>query len=591
MFPHRLPRLILCAVALAIAAAPLARAQTSSPGVLQIGDKMSFDVVNNQGVFTVSISRLAGSAGAVGATYETVDGTALAGRDYQAVTGTVTWADGDTADKIVHVISINSVPFSGSRSFNLVLTNPTGGATIGHVSALLTVLGTLDIQPTVALTSPPPGLALTSGDSLPLAASVTDSSGILAKVQFLLDGQLAGEVQDGSPYTFATTAPAAGAHQISAVAIDNEGRQSVSTQDLTVLAVDPANPPPAAAIVTDLDGRALAAGAKVTISASGVAANGEPLQELDFYADGVLFESIKPDASVSRRPITRGRGPVTRANDGGVAANSVYQAKYTVPGVDKLISILSVAITRAGLAHVSAPVTVQAVANTSDHAPKVKLGGFANGAQLSVGAKVSVPVSVSDPDAGNANAILLGPVRRDFNVSALISKVEYYLNSLKVKESTSAPYAYDFAPPSAGTYVLSAIATDGAGLSTVSKPVTVEAVVSTVVTLSTVHDGHAAPGGVGRVLFTRSGGDVSGPLNVAYSLKGDAVNGVDYTTPDGQPLSGTFTIPAGVSTKKLKVGILGAGAGKIKFKLQASPDGEYQLGASRGANIIITDAP
>lgn len=558
---------------------------------------MSFDVVNNQGIFTVHISRLEGQTGAVSATYKTVDGTALAGRDYQATSGVVSWADGDAADKTVQIVAINEPPFTGSRVFDLVLVQPTGGATLGNVSASLTLVGTLQgTQPTVAFASPPAALTLTSGDSLPLAANISDPSGILFKVQYLIDGQLAGEVVAPGPYTFNAVAPAAGMHQLTVVAVDNGARQSSSTQTLNVAAYDPANPAPAVGIVTDLNGRALPAGAKVTISASGLGADGQPLQELDFYADGVLFDSLKPGTNAERGPTPRRAGPVPRSEPGGGAvAGSVFEAKYTMPGLDKLISIISVAISRAGHVQVSAPVTVQAVASTTDHAPRVKLGGFANGARLSVGATVNVPVSISDPDAGSGKGIDRGPSRRDFNVSGLVARVEYYLNNLKVKDSKSAPYSYDFAPPSAGVYVLSAIATDGAGLSTVSKPVTVEAVASTVVTVSTIHNGHAAAGGTGRVRFSRSGGDVSSALNVAYRIKGDAVNGVDYLGADGQPLSGTFTIPAGASSKKLKVAIAaGAGAANletIKFKLQASPDGDYELGAGRSAKILITDAP
>lgn len=589
------PQFAFAALAIIGALSPLAHAQAGDAGFLQVSDRLSFGVVDNHGVFTVNISRVNGQSGAVSATYQTVDGTALVGRDYQAASGVVSWADGEVTDKVVQVNTINAAPFAGTRAFTLVLAQPTGGATLGHVSALLTLTGSLTApQPTVAVTSPPAALTLTAGDSLPLAADVTDPAGILVKVQFLIDGQLAGEVAAPGPYVFPTVAPAAGAHQLSAVAVDSGGRQSVSAQPLNVVAADPANPAPAAAILTDLNGRALPADAKVTISASGLGADGQPLQQLDFYADGVLFDSIRPAASAGREPILRGAGPTTRTEaGGGVAIGSVFQAKYTMPGVDKLISIISVAISRAGHAQVSAPVTVQAVANAADRAPKVKLDGFTNGARLVVGATVSVPVSIRDPDAGDPQASARGAIRRSFDVSGLISRVEYYLNNLKVKDSKSAPYSYDFAPPSAGVYVLSVIATDGAGLAAVSKPVTVEAVTSTLVTVATIHDGKAAAGGIGKVRFSRTGGDLSSPLSVAYRIKGDAVNGMDYVGTDGQPLSGTFTIPAGVASKKLKVSIAANAKNPetIKIKLQVGANGEYQLGAGRTAKILITDNP
>ncbi len=58
-----------------------------------------YQIAENGGSAAVTVSRQGGTAGALTVFYRTTDGTAAAGSDYQAVTGNVTWADGDGADK------------------------------------------------------------------------------------------------------------------------------------------------------------------------------------------------------------------------------------------------------------------------------------------------------------------------------------------------------------------------------------------------------------------------------------------------------------------------------------------------------------
>src|SRR5262249_17976886 len=60
--------------------------------------------------------------------YGTSDGTAVAGTDYTAVSGTLQWANGDSATKSFSVPLSNTSLFSGTRSFSIQLNNPSGSA-------------------------------------------------------------------------------------------------------------------------------------------------------------------------------------------------------------------------------------------------------------------------------------------------------------------------------------------------------------------------------------------------------------------------------------------------------------------------------
>jgi len=91
----------------------------------------SYSVAQTAGTVQVNVNRVAGSTGAVSATYSTANGTAVAGTDYTAVSGTLQWASGETATKSFTVPVKNSVPFTGTKTFSVALSHPSTGATVG----------------------------------------------------------------------------------------------------------------------------------------------------------------------------------------------------------------------------------------------------------------------------------------------------------------------------------------------------------------------------------------------------------------------------------------------------------------------------
>ncbi|MFH1555784.1 MAG: Calx-beta domain-containing protein [Pseudomonadota bacterium] len=92
--------------------------------------------------FTVSLS--AASATPVTVTYATANGTASAGADFAALTGTLTFAPGETS-KLVHVQVTGDTAVETNETLSLNLTNPTG-ATLAHASGTGTILND-DVAP------------------------------------------------------------------------------------------------------------------------------------------------------------------------------------------------------------------------------------------------------------------------------------------------------------------------------------------------------------------------------------------------------------------------------------------------------------
>ena len=101
----------------------------------------TFSVNENGGTATISVSRSVGSAGAVSVSYATSNGTATAGSDYTVASGTVSFADGDTANKTFTVAITDDSIDEGNETINVTLSAPTGGAKLSALNnAVLTIV-------------------------------------------------------------------------------------------------------------------------------------------------------------------------------------------------------------------------------------------------------------------------------------------------------------------------------------------------------------------------------------------------------------------------------------------------------------------
>jgi hypothetical protein len=99
---------------------------SDSPGRFVV---VASEVQENAGSTLITVERLGGSRGAVQVDYATGDGTATAGSDYTAMSGTLTFNAGVTSQTFsVPILRDNLV--EGDETFFVTLSNPTGGATI-----------------------------------------------------------------------------------------------------------------------------------------------------------------------------------------------------------------------------------------------------------------------------------------------------------------------------------------------------------------------------------------------------------------------------------------------------------------------------
>ena len=94
-------------------------------------DAASYDANEGDGSVTARVRRTGGSTGAVSVNYRTSDGTANAGDDYLATNGTLSWANGDTAEKTFEIQVIDDGETETMETFQVVLETPVGDATLG----------------------------------------------------------------------------------------------------------------------------------------------------------------------------------------------------------------------------------------------------------------------------------------------------------------------------------------------------------------------------------------------------------------------------------------------------------------------------
>lgn len=106
----------------------------------------------NAGTARVTLRRNAGFVGAVAIDYATSDGTATAGTDYTAVSGTLNWAAGDLGERTITIALTSDNQVEPNETFRITLSNATGGVVIEGSSTIDVTIGNDD-----AVIPPGPG--------------------------------------------------------------------------------------------------------------------------------------------------------------------------------------------------------------------------------------------------------------------------------------------------------------------------------------------------------------------------------------------------------------------------------------------------
>ena len=181
------------------------------PGTLQFSTN-AYQVSEAGPTATITATRTGGRGGAVSVAYSTVNGTAVAGSDFIAASGVLSWAPGDLTDKTFAVSIIDDSIVEADELANLVLSAPTGGASLGQNTALLAIIeNDSSLQFDFAVYSvAESGGAVTvgvtrvggNGAAVGVDYSTSDGTATLGSDYSAASGTLAWPPGDGTPKTF-----------------------------------------------------------------------------------------------------------------------------------------------------------------------------------------------------------------------------------------------------------------------------------------------------------------------------------------------------------------------------------------------------
>ena len=212
-------------------------------------------VVNENGSnATITVVRTLGVSGLTTVAYGMSNGTAVAGVNYLAVSGTLTFADGETI-KTFTVPILDDHTSTSNRTINLFLANPTGGAQLATQStAVLTIIESMGVigfdRATYSVTS---GASFTTINVVRAASSIglatvdfttTDGSAVAMQDYWPVSGTitfLPGET-NVTVYILLINNPVAGDRTIN-LSLFNPTNASLSISNATLTIVD-RNPGP-----------------------------------------------------------------------------------------------------------------------------------------------------------------------------------------------------------------------------------------------------------------------------------------------------------------------------------------------------------
>ncbi|MFZ6012439.1 MAG: glycosyl hydrolase family 18 protein [Bacteroidota bacterium] len=318
--------------------------------------------------------------------------------------------------------------------------------------------------PIVSITAPANGTIVPTGSNVTVNATASDAGGSISKVEFLLDGTKVGE-DLSSPYSFIINNIAAGAHSISARAIDNANNTATASVNITA----GTNSAPTTSIQSPANGASFSTGSNITINASASDSDGTITKVEFFQGSTKLGEDTSSPYSYTWNNVAAGSYSLTvKATDNGGASTTSAAVNITVSGSVCSTPAWDAATAYNGGAEVSRNGNkYQAKWWTQGEDPVLKSGpddvwrllGPCGGSNVNPTTSITAPAN---------NASFTAPASITINATAAdadgtVAKVEFFQGTTKLGEDAAAPYSFSWTNVAAGSYALTSKATDNAG--------------------------------------------------------------------------------------------------------------------------------
>jgi len=285
---------------------------------------------------------------------------------------------------------------------------------LGATTSSAPVNITVDAPPAVSITSPANGATFTAPANITISANASDSDGSISRVDFYQGTTLIGTATT-SPYTITWNNVVAGGYTLTARATDNLG--AITTSNPISISV---GSPPVVSVTTPANGASFTAPANVTLTANASSSTGS-ISRVEFYQDTTLIG-------------TSTASPYT------ISWNNVTAGSYTLKAR---------AVDNSGASTDSTPVNISVNAP-----PTVSVTSPTTGASFTAPANITVTANASDSDGS-------------------ISRVDFYQGPTLIGTAATSPYSFNWTNVMAGSYSLTAKATDNLGAQTNSTVVNI----------------------------------------------------------------------------------------------------------------------
>jgi Glycosyl hydrolase family 48/Bacterial Ig domain len=280
----------------------------------------------------------------------------------------------------------------------------------------------VNTPPTVSITAPVNNASFVAPANITITANAADANGTVTNVQFFNGTTLLG-TDSTAPYSFAWTNVAAGPYSITAKATDNGGATTISTA-VSLTVTGPVNTPPTVSITAPANNASFAAPANITITANAADANGT-VTNVQFFNGTTLL---------------------------GTDATSPYSFTWTNVAAGPY-SITAKATDNAGAVTTSAAVSIT-VTGPGNTPPTVSITAPVNNASFVAPASITITANAAD-------------------ANGTVTNVQFFNGTTLLGTDATAPYSFIWTNVAAGTYSITARATDNAGATTTSAAVSV----------------------------------------------------------------------------------------------------------------------
>ena len=418
----------------------------------------------------------------------------------------------------------------------------------------------VNAPPTISLKKPAEGEVFTLPADIELRATTIDDDGTIASVTFFAGDSLLAELTTG-PFTYFWSDATAGAYALTAVATDDLGA-AVRSDTVNIVV----NEPGAVMITSPSDGEIFVWPSAIVIDATADDSDGA-ISKVEFFRRNVLL---------------------------GEDTTAPYSFTWTDPDANTH-DLIAVATDDQGATTVSDTVTVIVT-----EAPTASIQNLADGSVFLVGDDLDIRVNATD--------------------DGTVTQVELFADTTSLAVLTASPYTFTWTNVPAGTFALTAVATDDLGVQTTSDAVNIIVNDPGTVTITSPSDGEIfvwpadvvidvtatdSDGAISKVEFFRKnvllGEDTTAPYSFTWVEPGTNTHDLVAVATDDQgatTVSDTVTVivteAPTASIQNLDEGATFVEGDDLTIRVNATDDGtvtQVELFADTTSLAVLTASP